>query len=188
MPSSDSPEWRTALAESLREGDEVLVNDRSRPLTVTDRTTMDGVGRSYPQHLVWMEGNGTEYILVHYSIREYNPKFYSVSEWSWREYTEDHIEDELYFETGASETVRSLETAEERIILSETTAEEFVEPTVTETTWAEDYTPPEQSPSGDVLGECPDCGADVVEDDEKATCTGCSLWCPADEWRAYDDA
>ncbi|MDL0127101.1 MULTISPECIES: hypothetical protein [Halobacterium] len=186
MPGSEDPEWLTALAESLRKGDEVLVNNRSRPLTVTERTTSDGTGSTYPHHHVWMEGNGTEYILVHHSVREYEPKLYSASEWSWRTYEEDHIDDELYFKTGAGESVRSLEVTEERAILSDTTAEEFVEPTVAETTWAGAYDPAPESPSGDVLGGCPDCGADIVESQKKATCTGCSLWCPVDEWRAYD--
>lgn len=189
MQSNDSPEWRTALAGSLREGDEVLVNGRKRPLTVTDRTTKDGSGGTYPHHHVWVEGNGTEYILVHYSIREHEPRLYSASEWFWRTYDEDHIEDELYFEKGAGEDILSLETTEERVVLSDTTAKEYIEPTVPETTWSEDYTPTEvcfDVDDHDPLGECPDCGGPVVKRKQMATCSDCPLWCPADEWGAYN--
>lgn len=183
MQSEDAPEWLNSIARSLREGDEVRINGRSRAVTVTERTYQDGIGSSYPHEHVWMEGNGTEYILVVYSIDDYHPKLYSASEWHWLEY--ENIEDEIRFETGAAEKVRSLKTDEERAMVADLSASEFIEPTVPEKTWAEDYQPAAEEASGDVIGGCPDCQGEVVETGEKATCTECPLWCPADEWRAY---
>lgn len=179
----DSPEWRTALAQSLREGDEVYVNGRARPLTVTDRTTKEGSGGTYPHHHVWMEGNGTEYILKHYSVREYEPKLYSASEWEYKEQADGS--EELWFKKHSGEDVLSLETAEQRVAIADVTAEQFIEPTVTETTWSQDFEPVESEPDGERLGECPDCGGEVVQEQKKASCRDCPLWCPVDEWRAY---
>lgn len=179
-------EWLTALSRTLQEGDEVLINERSRPLTVTDRETREGVGTSYPHKFIWLEGNGTEYILKVFNTPN-NPRLYSASGWFWRTYDEDHIEDEIEFKTGNSEIVHQIETPDERVIVSDLAADEFIESTVPQTEWAEPFTPTQESPTGTVLGECPDCGSDVVEDDRKASCTECELWCPVDEWRAFNE-
>jgi len=182
---TQTEEWLTALSETLEEGDELVINERSRALTVTDRTVRDGVGASYPHQHIWLEGNGTEYILKVYN-QPNNPRLYSASGWFWRRYDEDHIEDEINFKTNHGEIVHQIETTNERVIVSDLAADEFIEPTVSETGWAEPFTPSKKEASGTLLGECPDCGSDVVEDEGRATCSECELWCPVDEWRAYN--
>jgi len=74
-----------SVAEALREGDEVFVGSRSRPLTVTRRDedlgiTPIGQMSDYPYKIVWMEGNGTEY-RIRYSHRcDHYPMLYTISQ------------------------------------------------------------------------------------------------------------
>lgn len=184
MINTDSTEWRNALASALQPGDTVIINDRSRALTVTDRTVHDGCGSTYPHHYVWLEGNGTEYILVHHDIDDYDPTLYSASD--WRVIEHDNIEDEIMFETGAGEQVRHIETDNETAIVADITADDYIQPTIPESKWANDYQPnTDHIVTGEEIGTCPSCNATVIETDNKATCTSCELWCPIDEWNAH---
>jgi hypothetical protein len=186
---SDDKAWVNAVVASLSEGDRVLVNDRSRSLTVTGFDQDTGVGADYPYRVVCMEGNGTTYRMRYSVPRDYYPSLYTESEWSFRETATG--ETEIWYEGNTGRTVLEVTTAGgDRALVAEQSASEYLEATVpTGETWAADYTPGPDRPLPDRaeerLGECPECGADVVQVKARATCSGCELWCPVDEWRAY---
>lgn len=168
------------VVSELRDGDEVLVQDRSLPLEVFDKDTEKIGSDPHPTEVAYLEGRAGRVFRLR---GEYAPDENLNPSYS----TPPSLE---LKQKGKWTTKRSTVTKlavknwSERIT-AEITAGEFVGPEISETTWAEDYTPPNRTPDGDTLGECPDCGSEVVEQDRKATCTGCPLWCPIDEWRAY---
>jgi hypothetical protein len=63
----DDESFVCSVAEALEPDDEVIVNGRSRPLTVLgfEEQTSNGAisGRDWPYHILWLRGNGTEYRL-----------------------------------------------------------------------------------------------------------------------------
>lgn len=186
--SRANTEWVCSIADRLSVGDEVLVNERSRPLTVTDRDIDRGSGPDYPHKHVWLEGNGTEYRLRYSHTKLNIPVLHTRSNWTERELPNGGTKIET--DTKSGEDVKTLKPVDGvAVAVSDVSAAEFIEPTIAESTVAEDYKPPERDveSDGDELGECPDCGSAVVEDQSRATCSGCELWCPIDEWEAYHE-
>jgi hypothetical protein len=185
-----SVDWVCSISNNLEKGDKVLINDRSNPLRVFHNQLKDGVGAEFPFHQIWLEGNVTTYCLKYSHLCEYHPRLYSASEWTER--TDANGEKEVNMHTGSGVDVPFIETTDggETAIISEQSAAEFIEPTV-----------PEQSglPDGDtdadaleltgnetVLGDCPDCGSTVVENNDQAVCSDCGLWCWLSQWDAFE--
>lgn len=108
------PEVVCSVAEALETGDEVIINDRSRPLTVTrfEEDRHSGVigGSDYPYHVLWLRGNGTEYRLRWSHTCEYAPKLHTESELeSGESYSVKHGERRPYTRaTNSGTTVRWL--------------------------------------------------------------------------------
>ena len=73
-----------AVAGALEADDEVLLNDRSRPLTVLgfEEDTSHGLvsGSDYPYYILWLRGNGTEYRLRWSHTGRYYPTLNTESE------------------------------------------------------------------------------------------------------------
>lgn len=75
-------------ADSLTPGDQVVLNDRKRPLTVTDRHTR-AIQKAYRrrrgdrdhQDVVELEGNGTTYHLLWHHGSDVGPMLYREAEW-----------------------------------------------------------------------------------------------------------
>lgn len=83
------PEFVCSVAEALEAADEVIINGRSRALTVLgfEEQTSKGVisGSDYPYHILWLRGNGTEYRLRWSHTCEYLPRIHTESELEVRE-------------------------------------------------------------------------------------------------------
>jgi hypothetical protein len=75
-------------SDSLSAGDEILVNDRKRPLTVTDRHQRDsgrrGIQKGEREELdiVELSGNGTEYHLLWKHGSGHEPILRRRSQWT----------------------------------------------------------------------------------------------------------
>lgn len=99
-------EYVCSIADALRSGDEVILNGRSRALTVLGRDEQPnpGVVKStfYPARIVWLRGNGTEYRLRYSHSGEYWPRINTESELETEEsYSIRHGEPKL--QTRATE-------------------------------------------------------------------------------------
>lgn len=180
--------WVCAIADTLQPGDEVMMNDRSRALTVTDRDTQEGVGDLYPFEQVWLEGNGTEYYLRYSHTHRYHPKLYSASEYDIREQACGRTEVKTH--VGSGREVLFIETVDggETAIVSEQSATEFIEEDISSATWHPD---PEQGTveidtEGEVLGDCINCEGSVLQDGERAVCQSCGSWCWITQWREWE--
>ena len=165
-----SPEWLCAVGENLDVGDEVYLNTRTTPLTVTDTGIDTGAGTDYPYTVVYLEGHGTEY-----RLKIPNTPSHVFLYWPSR---------------NSGKEIRRIEPADggTTALVAKKSAEEFIEPTVAETDTlgdALDGLGGTTVADGDRLGDCPDCGETVVDSEGRATCTGCPLWCPRDEWDAF---
>lgn len=97
------------VAESIETGDEVLVNDRSRPLEAVDRFTTES-RKTYRSDsiTVVLEGNGTMYHLLWSEDHGVLPMLYKESDW---EVTEDAYGEEKYEYPRMGDRVRNLEFA-----------------------------------------------------------------------------
>jgi hypothetical protein len=108
------PEFVCSVAEALETGDEVIINDRSRPLTVTrfeeDRHTGVIGGSDYPYHVLWLRGNGTEYRMRWSHLCEHSPHLHTESDLeSGESFSIKHGEPRPYTRaTGQGTTVRWL--------------------------------------------------------------------------------
>lgn len=73
-----------AIVDTLEPDDEIILNDRSRPLTVLgfeeDRSHGLISGSDYPYHIQWLRGNGTEYRMRWSHTGRYYPTLNSDSE------------------------------------------------------------------------------------------------------------
>lgn len=73
-----------SVADALRSGDEVIINDRERALTVLGRDEDPSYGllsgSDYPYRVVWLRGNGTEYRLRYSHTGRYFPRLNTDSE------------------------------------------------------------------------------------------------------------
>lgn len=94
----DTPDWETSwhgvprpdeefvcsVAEALERDDEIIINGRSRPLTVLgfEEHRSHGVvsGSDWPYHILWLRGNGTEYRLRWSHLCEYYPRLHTDSQ------------------------------------------------------------------------------------------------------------
>ncbi len=165
-----SDEWLCAVGKSLEVGMEVYINLRQTPLEVVETGVNTGSGPEYPRTVVYLEGNGTEY-----DIKIPNEPNTPTIDWP----SNDGIRHVRRIEPANGGTTA---------LVAEQTADEYIESTVEEPdtlSGALDGLGEETDAEGDRLGDCPDCGEAVVADDGRATCTGCPLWCPRDEWDAY---
>ncbi len=165
-----SDEWLCAVGKSLEIGMEVYINLRQTPLEVTDIETTEGSGPEHPYTVVYLKGNGTEY-----DLKIPNEPNTPTMDWPSNE---------------GLQWVKRIEPADggATALVADQSAAEFIEPAVAEQDTLSDALDglgEETDADGDCLGECPDCGGSVVADDGQATCTGCPLWCPRDEWDAY---
>jgi len=103
-----------AVAEALEPDDEVLVNGRSRPVTVLgfEEQPSPGVvsGSDYPYHMLWLRGNGTEYLLRWSHTGDYYPTLNTESELeTYESYSVKHGEPrQATRATCEGETVRRL--------------------------------------------------------------------------------
>lgn len=165
-------EWIRAFFLSLREGDEVIVNGRNRPLTVTDRWWDD---RESGYYRYTLEGYGTTY----------------------RTIIDEDTAVKLTTVGGRTMMVNTVEVPEgETHAVSDVTAAEFIDDVdgfgagsvVHDQAPTDRTTSTDAEAEGEHLGTCPDCGEVVVEDANRAVCTGCELWCPIDEWTAFENA
>jgi len=98
-------------ARSLNRGEQVVINDRDRALTMTDRFTQPDLspGSTGPYYIIELEGNGTTYHLLCWERAEVRPMLYTESEWG--ENTENpHVE---YDYPGSGERVRDFRTIDE---------------------------------------------------------------------------
>lgn len=70
-------------ARRLSDGEEVLLNDRTVPLTVTGRHNRPNRSRTQIDlyHVIELAGNGTEYHLLCWEDAAYGPMLYKESEW-----------------------------------------------------------------------------------------------------------
>ena len=169
-------EFLCRVLRSLSTGDEIRVNERTRPITVVETGNLiDGHGSDYPYYEVELEGNGTTY-----TIR--------VSDGNRTALLDYPSNTGICF-------VRDIEVAgSSSVIVSDVSADEFVTPTV-ETVSAVEQSLRENRPESadrdelagmDVIGECPECDSAVVDDGERAVCwVGCGEWCWIEEWEAY---
>lgn len=98
-----------AVADALRQGDEVLLNDRSRPLTVMYREQDTGggltSGSDYPYHHVWLEGNGTTYRMRYSHTGNSYPMLHTDSQLRTVESRAPHRPDVVVQADGTSKTV-----------------------------------------------------------------------------------
>lgn len=78
-----------AIADALRPGDRVLINDRSRPIEVILRELQHHSGvlktTDYPYRIVWLQGNGTDYRLRYSHLGKYYPRLTTKSQRKTRE-------------------------------------------------------------------------------------------------------
>jgi len=72
----------------LEKGDDVVFNDRQRPLTVTGSHQRQRTTRNWRQHggskynkIIELSGNGTEYHLICTSHSKHGPMLYQKSDW-----------------------------------------------------------------------------------------------------------
>lgn len=83
------PSFVCEVAEALETGDEIIINDRSRPLEVLgfEEQRSSGVMKAsdYPYHILWLRGNGTEYRLRWSHQCNHTPRLNSESELETRE-------------------------------------------------------------------------------------------------------
>lgn len=170
-----SDEWLCAVGRQLAVGDEVFINLRRRPLTVTNRSLdASGFGSAYPYRVIELEGNGTTYTL-RIPDKDQTPTF------DWPSSNGGVFAYRI--ETAGGTTA----------LVAETSASEFVAATV-DSTHAPNLSPtrtalaesvPDDAP---VLGFCPACSSEVVAvADERAVCRECDLWCWIDQWSVFDD-
>lgn len=92
----------------LSEGDEVLFNDRRRPLTVVGTHERKNYNAYYGDEwyrVVRLEGNGTEYHLLCLRGAEYGPMLYKEADWD--DETNEYGQSPVYSRMG--ERVESLE-------------------------------------------------------------------------------
>lgn len=100
-----------SVVEALEPDDEVIINDRSRPLTVLgfEEQANPGVIKStdYPYYIWWLRGNGTEYRLRWSHLGDYYPNLHTESELeSGESYSVKHGEPRKYTRaTGRGERV-----------------------------------------------------------------------------------
>ena len=108
IEESDEPSRK---ADGLDEGDKVLLNDRSRPLTVTGRHEKP-VTKTHRRHarkrdhydIVEMEGNGTNYHLLYRYGSGVGPILRKESEW-----TEVEENGETRYEYRSGTRIKSIE-------------------------------------------------------------------------------
>jgi len=102
-PKADGP-FVCGVAEALEAGDEVIINDRSRPLEVLgfeEQRCRGFLGANdYPYHILWLRGNGTEYRLRWSHLCEYLPRLHTESQLETRE-SFCHRDREKYIQTTA---------------------------------------------------------------------------------------
>lgn len=104
-----------ALADALRPGDEVVFNNRSRPIEVLGREVDRGSGlingSDYPYRVVHLRGNGTEYRLRYSHTGEYWPRMHSESQLEASEsYSVKHGEPRPFVRaTGPGERIREVQ-------------------------------------------------------------------------------
>ena len=95
----------------LNEGDRVLFNDRSRPLTVVGSHTRKNSSTYYGDdeyRVVELDGNGTEYHLLALRGATHGPMLYREANWD-DDQTNDYGESPRYSRMG--ERVESIEVA-----------------------------------------------------------------------------
>lgn len=82
-------EFVCTIADALEPDDEVIINDRSRPVTVLGFEEQQNPGLlkspDYPYHIVWLRGNGTEYRMRWSHRCEHSPTLHTESELETRE-------------------------------------------------------------------------------------------------------
>ena len=119
LDQMELPSWETevtfseqfvcALADALREGDEVILNERQRPITVLGREIDDGgfvAASDYPYKHVHLRGNGTEYRMRYSHTGEYYPTVCTESELITEQY---QGEPRTRSKTGAGRQVKRIE-------------------------------------------------------------------------------
>jgi len=195
MPSTDTDntatkEWGidddlNAVVEKLQPGDEVVVDDRERALTVFDKTDAVMGSDAHPTHIALLEGRGGRVYRLRGPYRvddDYStpPSLELRQEGNWKT-------------KSSAITKLAVENWTERI-RAEMSAAEFIKPTVeTQPTLGTPTGSPvvefdESPPAERTVGECPKCESPVVEQDERAVCTGCPSWCWLTQWEAHEDA
>lgn len=165
-------EWMCRVARQLDDGDEIMVNQRQRPLTVTDTNPGDYGG--FPFDAIALEGNGTDYTVRIPEDDESRP----LLQWP---------------SSDSMTTIWKLEVeGSTQAMVSEMSATEFIqgigesEPLEgAEGITGGSAADPDDVDDSAVLGTCPDCEGDVVENEEQAQCTNCELWCWMSEWNTH---
>lgn len=115
ISSWDTEENVCAVSDALRAGDEVLFNNRSRPIEVLGREVDRGSGlingSDYPYRVVHLRGNGTEYRLRYSHTGDYYPHLHTESQLEAGEsYSVKHGEPRPYVRaTERGENVRNID-------------------------------------------------------------------------------
>lgn len=88
LPAYKTGNWKEdfvcSIADALETDDEIVVNDRTRSLTVLgfEEQPCPGLlgGSDYPYQILWLRGNGTEYRMRWSHLGEYYPRLHTESE------------------------------------------------------------------------------------------------------------
>lgn len=159
-PPNQSLLQRWKLVRSLREGDEVLVNEREQSLTVhevSQRKDSDAKTRAT------LVGDGTEYTMI-------TTDYPSIPMITWPSVSH----------TRPVQKIRPAGTT----IFSTIRASDILTQTLswTESVDKKQEQLPEQLDITRLLGSCPACDSMVTSDSQRAVCRGCGAWCWIDRW------
>lgn len=103
-----------AVADALRGGDEVVLNDRTNALAVLGRDVDAShgfvSGSDYPYRVVWLRGNGTEYRLRYSHTGNYRPTLHTEGHLETRERFCHRCREEhpVTWASGSGERVRRI--------------------------------------------------------------------------------